>query len=78
MRIATDAFDAQPVLLHGREVRAPGDEGDVRPGMRQRGPEAAADAARSDYCDAHETLPSRIVPTLTATMVGRPASRRKQ
>jgi hypothetical protein len=76
--VAARTLDLEAILLHRREVRAAGDEGHVRAGMRQRRAVAAAHAARSDYRDTHRTLPSKIVPSRTASMVGRSTSRRKQ
>ena len=45
-------------------MRAAGDEGDIGPRLGQRGAEAAADAARSDYRDTHATLPNTIGPAM--------------
>ena len=64
MRVAARALDLEALALHGREMRAAGDEGDVGARLGQRRAKAAADAARSDYRDTHRTLPITIRPAL--------------
>ncbi len=55
VRIAARTVDPQPVLLHGGEMGAARDEGDVGAGMRQRRPISASDAAGADNRDPHRT-----------------------
>ena len=70
MRLAAAALDLEAVALHGREMRAAGDEGHVRAGLCQGRAEAAADAAGPHHRYTHMTLPSKSTPSVQATMVG--------
>ncbi len=47
------AFDRQAVGLQGGQMGAPGDEGDVGPGRRQKPAEIPADPAGPDHGDTH-------------------------
>ena len=69
VRVAARALDLQSLALHRREMRAAGDEGDIGARLGQRGAEAAADAARSDYRDPHATLPNTIGPAMQVATV---------
>ena len=64
MDVAALALELEALALHRLEMRAAGDEGDVGAGLGQRRAIAAADAARSDYCDTHRMLPNTISPAL--------------
>ena len=69
VRVAARALDFQSLALHGREMRAAGDEGDVGARLGQRRAKGAAHAARSDYRDTHVTLPNTIGPAMQVAAV---------
>ena len=56
VHIARGAEDAQPMLAHRREMRAPGDERHICTGGRQAPAEIPADAAASENGDAHPRI----------------------
>ena len=61
VRLAAAALDLEPPALHGGQVRAASDEGDIDARRGERRAIAAADAAGSDNCNPHETLLDRTL-----------------
>ena len=57
MGVAARALDFQSLALHGGQMRAARDEGDIRARLRQRRAKAAANAAGSDYRNTHGIFP---------------------
>ena len=60
MGVAERAGDLQPGALHGGEMRAARDEGDVGARLRQRRAESPTDPAGADNRNTHEFSPSSL------------------
>ena len=56
MGIAAGALDLEPVGFHRGQMRTARDEGDIRPGFRQRRAKSASDAAGADHSNPHSIL----------------------
>ena len=56
MGVAAAAFDLQARALHGGEMRAARDEGDIGAGLRQRRTKAPSDPAGADNRNPHEVF----------------------
>ena len=57
MALAAAALNSQALALHGGQVRAARDEGDVGAGFCQRHAKSASDSAGADNCNTHGFSP---------------------
>src|SRR5262249_305095 len=62
MGLAAAALDLEAGALHGGEMRAARDEGDIRAGLRQCCSKTAPDAAGADHCNPHQLLLMTLIP----------------
>jgi hypothetical protein len=58
------ADDSKTPLLHGLQVRPPGEQGDVAPGSRQAGSDIAAYGAGPGYNESHADSPAYAAATM--------------